>query len=176
MLENAAVTVEKLATILIIGCQEHQRALEVKHDHIIDYPGEHRPWGVLCLIFIILLKGAHFSLHLQLLGCHKFDFILVGQPHSALLIDQRLGERVPIEWLLLEHRQEVIEALLWIGVVLVELVSEVFPLPRQHCLGRQAFLNRHNQFLQIYKFNQVRFNLILIWVGDLHRETFRGVG
>ena len=97
MLEDAAVTVEKLAAILIIGGQEHQRALEVKHDHIIDYPGEHRPRRVLCLIIIILLKGAHFSLHLELLGSHKFDFILVGQPHSALLIDQRLGKRVSVE-------------------------------------------------------------------------------
>ena len=56
MLENAAVTVEKLATILIIGCQEHQRALEVKHDHIINYPGEHRPRGVRRLILYILLE------------------------------------------------------------------------------------------------------------------------
>ena len=87
MLEHAAVTVEELASVLIIGGQEHQRALEVKHDHIIDYPGEHRPRGVLRLIIDILLEGAHFSLHLELLGSHEFDLILVGQPHCALLID-----------------------------------------------------------------------------------------
>ena len=87
MLKHAAITVEELAAVLIISGQEHKRALEVKHDHIIDYPGEHRPRGVLRLIIIILLEGAHFSLHLELLGSHEFDLILVGQPHCALLID-----------------------------------------------------------------------------------------
>ena len=56
MLEYATVTVKELAAVLIIGCQKHQRALEVKHDHIINYPGEHRPRGVRRLILYILLE------------------------------------------------------------------------------------------------------------------------
>ena len=87
MLEYATVTVKELAAVLIIGGQKHQRALEVKHDHIINYPGEHRPRGVRRLILYILLEGAQLILHLELLGSHEFDLILVGQPHSALLID-----------------------------------------------------------------------------------------
>ena len=87
MLEHTTITVEELAAVLIIGGQKHQRALEVKHDHIIDYPGEHRPRGVLRLIINILLEGAHFSLHLELLSSHEFDLILVGQSHCALLIN-----------------------------------------------------------------------------------------
>lgn len=87
MLEHTTITIEELAAVLIIGGQKHQRALEVKHDHIIDYPGERRPWDVLCLIIDILLEGTHLSLHLELLGSHEFDLILVGQSHCALLIN-----------------------------------------------------------------------------------------
>ena len=87
MLEHTTITIEELAAVLIIGGQKHQRALEVKHDHIIDYPGECRPWDVLCLIIDILLEGTHLSLHLELLGSHEFDLILVGQSHCALLIN-----------------------------------------------------------------------------------------
>ena len=135
VLENARFTIVELAVTVLVRHDQHQGALEVEQDEIGDQVRE--AWLHLLRARLVLLVGlerAHLplTLNLLLLLGHELYLTLVEKPNTRLLKDADLVDCVPIEGLLLEHLQQVIEVLLRLEFVLVELVPEVFPLAPCH--------------------------------------------
>ena len=79
-----------------------------------------------------------------------------SKPHAALLVNQCLCQRVTVEGFSLQHGQEVIEILLRALIILVKLVSEVFPLAWKHFILAQPFLYGFVEILHAKAFKYVR--------------------
>lgn len=79
-----------------------------------------------------------------------------SKPHTALLVNQCLCQGISIERFSLQHGQEVIEILLRALIILVKLVSEVFPLAWEHFILAQPFLYGFVEILLTKAFKYVR--------------------